>query len=472
MPGMMDTILNLGLTDARRRGPRRRHRQHASPTTPTAASSTCSATWSWASTTTTSRKPSRRSRPSTTPSSTPTSPRRASSNCARRTRRLQASTSAKDFPRTPSSSSSWPSRPSSRAGTASAPSPTAASRASGLNGTAVNVQAMVFGNMGDDSGTGVAFTRNPPRARTSSTASSSSTPRAKTSSPASARPCRQRDAQVEQEGLHQLLKIKHKLEKHYKDMQDIEFTIERGKLYMLQTRTGKRTGAPPSASPCDMVKEKLIDEKTAILRIPAAPHAAPAPQLRPEGREEGRRSDRGASPPPRRRRRQAAFTAEDAVKRAQAGREGHPRPQGNQPRGRRGHARRGGILTSTGGMTSHAAVVARGWGKCCVVGAGELDRRQEGHVTVGKHLRATTSSLDGTTGEVYEGADPDRRAQALRRLRQVMKWADKYRTLGVRTNADTPADASAPATSAPKASACAAPSTCSSRATASRPCAR
>jgi pyruvate,orthophosphate dikinase len=316
----------------------------------------------------------------------------------------------------------------------------------GLNGTAVNIQTMAYGNMGQDSGTGVAFTRNPATgenafygeylvdAQGEDVVAGIRTP-----------------LQVDQmpkwnkDVYKQLLEIKNKLEKHYKDMQDIEFTIERGKLYMLQTRTGKRSGPAAVRVACDMVREKLIDEKTAILRIPAQdltqlllPSFDNAKKKNIEVLTRGIPASPGAAVG------KLAFTAQEAVERAHKGEKVILCRKETSPEDVEGMHTAAGILTSTGGRTSHAAVVACGWGKCCVVGAGELEiDYKAGTMTVrGKKFgREDVISIDGSTGEVIVGSVPTMEPKLSGDFSQVMKWADKYRTLGIRTNADTPEDA-------------------------------
>ncbi len=317
---------------------------------------------------------------------------------------------------------------------------------SGLNGTAVNVQTMVYGNMGDDSGTGVAFTRNPAtgenalygeylvNAQGEDVVAGIRTP-----------------IQVDQmpkwnkKVFAQLLEIKTKLEKHYRDMQDIEFTIERGTLYMLQTRTGKRNGFSSVRVACDMVRERLIDEKTALLRIPAQdltqlllPSFDPVKKKNAEVLTHGIPASPGAAYGT------LAFTAAEAVERARKGEKVLLVRKETSPEDVEGMHSAAGILTSTGGRTSHAAVVACGWGKCCVVGAGELEIDPvKGKLTVkGRTFgRDDVISIDGSTGEVIAGQIPSVEPKLSADFAQVMKWADKYRTLGVRTNADTPEDA-------------------------------
>jgi pyruvate,orthophosphate dikinase len=316
----------------------------------------------------------------------------------------------------------------------------------GLNGTAVNVQTMVYGNMGQDSGTGVAFTRNPATgentfygeylidAQGEDVVAGIRTPLSVDQMP-----------KWNKDVYKQLLEIKTKLEKHYKDMQDIEFTIERGKLYMLQTRNGKRNGTASVRIACDMVREKLIDEKTAILRIPAAdltqlllPSFDAAKKKSVEVLTRGIPASPGAAVG------KLAFTAHEAVERTGKGEKVILIRKETSPEDIEGMHSAAGILTSTGGRTSHAAVVACGWGKCCVVGAGELEIDTAKGVLVikgKKFTREDVISIDGTSGEVMAGSVPTMEPKLGGDFAQVMKWSDKYRTLGVRTNADTPEDA-------------------------------
>jgi len=317
---------------------------------------------------------------------------------------------------------------------------------SGLAGTAVNVQSMVYGNMGDDSGTGVAFTRNPStgenkfygeflvNAQGEDVVAGIRTPR-------HVDEMRKWNKKV----YDQLQKIKARLEKHYKDMQDIEFTIERGVLYMLQTRTGKRTGAAAVKIACDMVRDGLITEKEALLRIPAAdltqlllPGFDPVARAKADVLTKGLPASPGAAVGT------PVFSAEEAVERAHKGDKVILVRRETSPEDVDGMHSAAGILTSTGGMTSHAAVVARGWGKCCVAGAGDIEiDTKSGTFRIGTRTfgRNDTISLDGTTGEVISGAVPTVEPTLGGNFGKVMRWADKYRTMGVRTNADTPGDA-------------------------------
>ena len=324
----------------------------------------------------------------------------------------------------------------------------------GLLGTAVNVQSMVYGNMGLDSGTGVAFTRNPStgenkfygefliNAQGEDVVSGIRTPQPvdemvdwKTDE----LPTLGKDVHK------QLLDIKKILEEHYLEMQDIEFTIERGTLFMLQTRTGKRTGAAAVKIACDLVKEKLIDEKKALLRIPAngltqllLPSFIPAAKKGAQVLAKGLPASPGAAVG------KLAFTAAEAVQRTKDGEKVLLVRKETSPEDIDGMHSAAGILTSTGGMTSHAAVVARGWGRCCVAGAGAIQIDEKGRkIKVdGKTFSfKDTLSIDGSTGEVMAGEVGTEEPQLSGDFAKVMKWADKHRTLKIRTNADTPEDA-------------------------------
>jgi len=314
----------------------------------------------------------------------------------------------------------------------------------GLAGTAVNVQTMVFGNMGDDSATGVAFTRNPStgenkfygefliNAQGEDVVAGIRTPI----------PCEQM-GQWSQKSWKELLKIKDTLESRYKDVQDFEFTIEKTKLYMLQTRNGKRTAAAAVKIAADMVKERLIDKQTAVLRVdPASLDQLLHPTFNPKA--DRNVIARGLPASPGAAVGKIAFTADEAEARVKNGekiilvrRETEPADIGGM------HVSEG-ILTSTGGMTSHAAVVARGMGTPCIAGVGALHIDQKAR-TLGVNGKTYTDqdwiSLDGGTGEVMEGQVPTVEAQLTGPFKQIMLWADEFRSLKVRTNADTPHDA-------------------------------
>ncbi|MFG1691170.1 pyruvate, phosphate dikinase [Gemmatimonadota bacterium] len=316
----------------------------------------------------------------------------------------------------------------------------------GLIGTAVNTQTMVFGNMGEDSGTGVAFTRNPAtgenkfygeflvNAQGEDVVGGIRTPQ-------SCDEMSKWKAYIYKE----LLEIKKILEKHYTDMQDIEFTIEKGKLYMLQTRTGKRTGAAALRIAVEMVKEGLIDQKTALLRIPPndlthllLPSFSAADKAGATVMATGLPASPGAATG------KLAFTAEEAVERTQAGEDVLLVRRETSPEDVDGMHHAVGILTSTGGMTSHAAVVARGWGKCCVAGAGDLqiDTKRRKVTVAGKSYGPKdVFSIDGSTGQVMLGTVQRSTPKLSGNFAKFMRWTDQYRTLGIRTNADTPEDA-------------------------------
>ena len=317
----------------------------------------------------------------------------------------------------------------------------------GLLGTAVNVQSMVYGNMGDDSGTGVAFTRNPSTGENKffgeflvNAQGEDVVAGIRTPLPVDEMPKWNRKV------YEQLLKIKTQLEKHYHEMQDIEFTIERGKLFMLQTRTGKRTGMAAVNIACDMVKERLIDEKTAVLRIPAndliqlllpsfSTSAKAKATVAGQGAAGVARRRRGASwPSPRRRRWNGPPMAKRCCWFAR-------RPA---PKTWTACIARPAFSPVRAGMTSHAAVVARGWGRCCVAGAGEIaiDEKARKIKVGGKTFtHKDTISIDGSTGEVMAGVVDTVHPKLTGNFSKVMEWADKYRKLRVRTNADTPEDA-------------------------------
>ena len=317
----------------------------------------------------------------------------------------------------------------------------------GLAGTAVNVQSMVYGNMGDDSGTGVAFTRNPSTGKNEfygefliNAQGEDVVAGIRTPEPIAG--MGKWNAKV----WKQLQGVRTKLEKHYHEMQDIEFTIERGRLFMLQTRTGKRTGAAAVKIAVDMVKERLINRDVALARIPAndltqmlLPSFDPAMKKKAKFLCKGLPASPGASSGC------PAFSAEEAVERAAAGESVILVRKETSPEDVDGMHSAAGILTSTGGMTSHAAVVARGWGKCCVAGAGALhiDARKGVAVVNGKRLtRKDVISIDGATGEVMHGEVQRNVPKKISGdLATVLKWADARARMKVRTNADAPVDA-------------------------------
>jgi len=320
-------------------------------------------------------------------------------------------------------------------------------------GTAVNVQAMVYGNMGDDSGTGVAFTRNPAtgerkfygeyliNAQGEDVVAGIRTPQPINTSTKS-----EADQKTLEEIMPKAYKtleaIYKKLEKHYRDMQDIEFTIQKGKLWMLQTRTGKRTAAAALQIACDMVKEKLIDTNTAVLRVsPDQLDQLLHPMFDPKAKKEVIAKGLPASPGAATG--QAVFHADDAEEWAKAGKKVILVRIETSPEDIGGMNVAQGILTARGGMTSHAAVVARGMGKCCVAGCGALnisykDKQFEANGTVIKE--GDWISLDGSSGQLMKGQVPTIQPTLSGNFGKIMGWADKIRTLNVRTNADTPKD--------------------------------
>ena len=321
-------------------------------------------------------------------------------------------------------------------------------------GTAVNVQAMVFGNMGDDCATGVAFTRNPAtgekyfygefliNAQGEDVVAGIRTPQPiNKEGGASDLPSLQ---EVMPESYDQLVKIKNLLEQHYRDMQDIEFIIEKKKLFMLQTRNGKRTARAAIKVAVDMVKEGLISEKEAVLRVsPSQLGQLLHPSLDPKAPKEVIAKGLPASPG-------AAsgaivFSAEDAEAAAAAKRKVVLVRLETSPEYIHGMDAAQGILTARGGMTSHAAVVTRGMGKCCVVGCSDIkvdyQKKQFSNRQGEIFKEGDVITLNGSTGEVMRGAVPTIQPDISGDFATLMGWVDKYKKLGVRANADTPKDA-------------------------------
>jgi pyruvate,orthophosphate dikinase len=305
---------------------------------------------------------------------------------------------------------------------------------------------MVYGNMGDDSGTGVAFTRNPSTGENKFYGEFLINAQGEDVVAGIRTPQPVIEMRKWNDAIYkQLIGIKSILEENYRDMQDIEFTIEKGKLFMLQTRNGKRTGAAAVKMACDMVREKLITEKEALLRIPAndltqllLPSFTVASKAKAELLTIGLPASPGASVG------KPAFSAEEVVKRTAAGEKVILVRKETSPEDIDGMHSAAGILTSTGGMTSHAAVVARGWGRCCVAGAGEVHINADARTfTINGHKfnHQDVISLDGSTGEVMRGAVETSQPSLSGDFSRIMRWSDKYRRLDVRTNADTPADA-------------------------------
>jgi len=336
----------------------------------------------------------------------------------------------------------------------------------GLKGTAVNVQAMAFGNMGDSSGTGVAFTRNPANGDNKFYGEYLINAQGEDVVAGIRTPHPLKDLRKEMPKMYKQLEgIRHKLEKHYRDMQDVEFTIQEGRLFMLQTRTGKRTGLAAVKMAVDMVKEGLINDKTALQRL-EGDHLNqllfPIFDLKSKSSamKEKRDVAKGLPAGPGAAYGHVVFTADDAVKVARTGKKVVLVRKETSPEDVSGMWAAEAILTSTGGMTSHAAVVARGWGKCCVVGCAALNidynkkQVKVGSKTIKNHEMI---SVDGTSGEVILGkvetsASPvvlgilqgDKEAlknPICKMFKEVMKWSDKYRKINVRTNADSPKDA-------------------------------
>jgi pyruvate, orthophosphate dikinase len=315
----------------------------------------------------------------------------------------------------------------------------------GLLGTAVNVQEMVFGNMGDDCGTGVAFTRDPSTGTNKfygeflmNAQGEDVVAGIRTPEPISQ--LRKYDAKC----YKQLIDIRSKLEKHYRDIQDIEFTIERGTLFMLQTRSGKRTAAAAVKIAMDMMKEGLITEEEAICRVdPKSLDQLLHPQFDEKAESATGILATGLPASPGAATGQIVFSAHEAEEWDDMGRpvilvriETSPEDIGGMDVAK-------GILTARGGMTSHAAVVARGMGKCCVAGAGlcNIDYKKK-TLTIGKTIlkEGDWISINGSLGKVYSGKLPTVSPKFTGSFNQIMKLADKHRVLGVRTNADTPAD--------------------------------
>jgi pyruvate,orthophosphate dikinase len=313
-------------------------------------------------------------------------------------------------------------------------------------GTAVNVQPMVFGNLNTNSGTGVAFSRDPAtgedalfgeyliNAQGEDVVAGIRTP--------------SKIAQLKEdmpEVYEEFIAIAKKLERHYKDMQDMEFTIENGKLYMLQTRNGKRTAAAALKIAVDLVDEGLIDEKEAVLRVePKQLDALLHPQFDVAALKAAKVIGTGLAASPGAAAGKVVFTAEKAKEWAEKGEKVILVRLETSPEDIEGMVAAQGILTVRGGMTSHAAVVARGMGTCCVSGCGEIKMHAaEGYFELAgkKYHEGDEISLDGSTGKIYDGAIKTVEATISGYFGRYMAWADKYRTLKVRTNADTPKDA-------------------------------
>jgi pyruvate,orthophosphate dikinase len=325
-------------------------------------------------------------------------------------------------------------------------------------GTAVNVQAMVFGNMGDTSATGVAFTRNPAtgenlfygewlvNAQGEDVVAGIRTPSPLNDETKNEQNKHLHSMQEAMPGTYkELVNIRNILEQSFHDMLDIEFTIQEGVLYMLQCRAGKRTGTAALNMAMDMLHEKLIDEKTAVMRVDPAqldellhPICDPSEEKKVNTIVKGLPAGPGAAVG------KVVFTAEDAVAWFRKGEKVILLREETNPEDVEGMRAAEGILTARGGMTSHAALVARGWGKCCIVGAGALhvDAAAKTAKVAGVVIKeGDVLTLNGTKGNVYQGALKLMDASENPRFKEFMTLVDKYRKMGVRTNADNPDDA-------------------------------
>ncbi|MGN0484296.1 MAG: pyruvate, phosphate dikinase [Lachnospiraceae bacterium] len=313
-------------------------------------------------------------------------------------------------------------------------------------GTAVNVQSMAFGNMGDDCGTGVAFTRDPAtgakglfgefltNAQGEDVVAGVRTPMKITEM-----------AEKFPEAFAQFKDVCQKLEAHYRDMQDMEFTVEHGKLYMLQTRNGKRTAQAALKIACDLVDEGMRSEEEAVAMIdPRNLDTLLHPQFDAAALKAAKPAGKGLGASPGAACGKIVFSAEDAVAWKENGEKVVLVRLETSPEDITGMKASEGILTVRGGMTSHAAVVARGMGTCCVSGCGDIamDEENKKFTLAGKEFHeGDYISIDGTTGNIYDGQIPTVDATIAGEFGRVMAWADKFRTMKVRTNADTPHDA-------------------------------
>jgi pyruvate,orthophosphate dikinase len=313
-------------------------------------------------------------------------------------------------------------------------------------GTAVNVQTMVFGNIGDNSGTGVAFTRNPAtgenkvfgefllNAQGEDVVAGIRTPKNISEL-----------KDLMPEVYEEFMEVTETLEQHYKDMQDIEFTIQEGDLFLLQTRTGKRTADAAINIAVDMEEEGLIDKETAIMRIdPEDISQLLHPNFKEDELEKADLLATGLAASPGAAIGKIYFNSEDAAEAAADGEDVILVRKETSPEDIEGMVKSNGILTSRGGMTSHAAVVARGMGKCCVAGAGDIqvdESTRQFFVDDRVFNEGDYISLNGSTGEVYAGIVETTDAHLTDNFKMLMEWSDEYRDMGVYTNADTPNDA-------------------------------
>ena len=313
-------------------------------------------------------------------------------------------------------------------------------------GTAVNVQSMAFGNMGDDCGTGVAFTRNPATGEKKLMGEFLTNAQGE-DVVAGVRTPMPIDQMAEKfpEAYAQFVEVCHTLEDHYRDMQDMEFTVEHGKLYMLQTRNGKRTAPAALKIACDLVDEGMISEQQAVAMIdPRNLDTLLHPQFDVAALKAATPVGKALPASPGAACGKIVYTAEDAKEWAARGEKVVLVRLETSPEDIEGMKAAQGILTVRGGMTSHAAVVARGMGKCCVSGCGAIvmDEENKQFTLAGKtYHEGDWLSLDGSTGNIYDGAMPTVDASVSGDFGRIMGWADKFRRLKVRTNADTPHDA-------------------------------
>ncbi|HEY5500673.1 MAG TPA: pyruvate, phosphate dikinase, partial [Candidatus Humimicrobiaceae bacterium] len=312
-------------------------------------------------------------------------------------------------------------------------------------GTAVNIQAMVFGNMGDNSGTGVAFTRNPSTGEKKVYGEYLTNAQGEDVVAGIRTPKDLDDLNKEMPQIYkQLMEIFAKLELHYKDMQDMEFTFQEGKLFMLQTRSGKRTAAAALQVAVEMYQENLIDKKTAVMRVtPEQINQLLHKQLDKKAKERAKLIAKGLPASPGAAVGKVVFDAETAVKESENYKVVLVRTE-TSPEDIEGMAVAQGILTARGGMTSHAAVVARGMGKCCVAGCESIKVNEKEQYFTVKDVKINKGdyiTLDGSTGEVFLGQVAVADAELSGNFGVFMEWVDEFRKLGVRTNADTPKDA-------------------------------
>ena len=317
----------------------------------------------------------------------------------------------------------------------------------GLRGTAVNVQAMVFGNMGDGCGTGVAFTRDPATGENEFYGEYLMNAQGEDVVAGIRTPLPISTLNDEMPAIYaELIDIRAKLEAHYHDMQDIEFTIEDGVLYMLQTRNGKRTAAAAVRTAVEMVKEGMIDKREAVLRVaPDQIDQLLHPTFDPASEAQALVLTSGLPASPGAASGAVVFSAQAAEDAAEAGKKVILVRIETSPEDIGGMVAAQGILTARGGMTSHAAVVARGMGKCCVAGAGELSiDYANGQFKVGDQVitAGEAISLNGSKGIVYKGEIQTTAAELSGDFGTLLEWTDEFRTLGVRTNADSPQDTS------------------------------